>query len=139
MTELTKKKTPFMISLTVILMLIVSPAYAIFPKLSTDLTGSAIGGVTPNGKASVDQSSYPTVPVFVTVMVTKVNVPNGTVVAVNISDCVSYGPVAHLTIVNKTASLGTYLPSFCQVGRLSSITITNGTQVLLSGGNPWKI
>lgn len=139
MTELTKKKTPFMISLTVILMLIVSPAYAIFPKLTTELTGSAIGGVTPSGKASADQSRYPTVPAFVTVMVTRVNVPDGTVVAVNLSTCTYFGPVAYLTIVNKTASLGTYLPSVCQVGRLSAITITKDTQVLLSGGYPWKI
>ncbi|HLC29915.1 MAG TPA: hypothetical protein VJM51_03950 [Dehalococcoidia bacterium] len=39
-----------------------SPALAIFPKLQTELSGPAIGGVIPEGDARVDQSGLPQVP-----------------------------------------------------------------------------
>lgn len=127
-----------MASLAITLM-IAAPVYAIFGKLSTDLKGSAISGVTPTGKASVNQANYPVIPGLLAVNVSKVNLPDGSVLSVSISDCPWFGPVAYLKIVGGSASISTSLPSNCQVGRLSSITVTTQSSIILRGGNPWKI
>jgi hypothetical protein len=37
-------------------------AFALYPQLSAKLTGPAIGAVTPEGDAKVDESKYPSVP-----------------------------------------------------------------------------
>lgn len=120
--------------------LVSPPAYALFAKLTTNLVGISIDGVIPNGKASVDQSNLPTIPALLALGVSKVNLRDGTVLSVNMSDCPWFGPVAYLNIVDGSARIRTSLPLVCQTGRLSSITIVdqNGT-VLLQGGNPWKI
>jgi hypothetical protein len=138
MSTLTKKRTLLMASLAIALMM-ASPVYAIFAKLSTSLIGTSINGVTPSGNASVNQGNYPIIPGLLTIKVSKVNLPDGTVLSVNISDCPWYGAVAFLKVVDGSASLSTSLPSVCQVGRLSSITVSKNTTIYLRGGNPWKI
>ena len=139
MSTLTKKRTLLLASLTITLMM-ASPVYAIFAKLSTSLTGAAISGVTPSGNASVNQGNYPVIPGLLMIKVSKINLPDGSVLPVTMSDCPWFGAVAYLKIVDGSASISTSLPSVCQTGRLSSITISNQTgAVLLRGGNPWKI
>ncbi len=134
----TNKKVLLMASLSFVVLLS-APAYAIFAKLTTSLTGPAISGAVPGGKASVNQGNYPVVPGMLAVNLSRINLPDGTVVSVNISDCPWFGPVAYLNIVGGSASISTSLPSSCQVGRLSTITIVNSTgTVILSGGRPWK-
>lgn len=41
---------------------VTGPAWAIYPSLSTNLTGPAIAGVSPQGSAKVDQSKLPQTP-----------------------------------------------------------------------------
>ncbi len=116
------------------------PAYAIFAKLSTGLTALVvIGGVKPSGSASVNQSNYPASPGILNVKVSKINLPDGTVLPVTMSDCPWYGAVAYLKVVSGSASISTSLPANCQTGRLSSISILYKTSIVLTGGNPWKI
>ncbi len=120
---------------------VAGPAYAIFGKLSTSLKGLyTLNGVTPSGKAAVDQSKYPRVPAVLSLSVSSIRAVDGTILLVNISDCPWYGPVAYLKVVGARASLSTSLPENCQVGRLSAITVDtlDGT-ILLKGGSPWKI
>lgn len=119
-----------------------APALAVFPGLSTDLTGPAIDGVTPRGTAQVDQSSFPGT---LDLRVSKVNLPDGTSLTVVISDCVSFGSptVGTFTIERGRARFSTILPSepsVCQVGHNSSITLStaDGT-VILEGGSPWTV
>jgi hypothetical protein len=120
--------------------LVSTPAYALFAKLTTKLVGINIDGAIPTGTASVDQSNLPTIPALLAVGVSKVNLADGTVLSVNLSDCPWFGPVAYLNIVDGSARIRTSLPLTCQTGRLSSITIVDQTgAVLLQGGNPWKI
>jgi hypothetical protein len=129
------------LSFLIVCVLAASPAYAIFGKLSTTLKALyTLNGSTPSGRASVNQSKYPSVPGALSISVSNVRVTDGTVLPVSISDCPWYGPVAYLKIVGATASLSTYLPANCQVGRLSTITVAapDGT-ILLKGGSPWKI
>jgi hypothetical protein len=116
------------------------PAYAIFAKLTTNLTGTAINGAVPNGKASINQGNYPVVPGMLAVNVSKLNLADGTVLSVNLSDCPWFGPVAYINVVDGSASINTKLPASCQIGRGSAITMTDPTGVtILSGGSPWKI
>jgi len=119
-----------------------STALAVFPGLSTDLTGAAIDGVTPQGAARIDQSSFPGT---LEVRVSRVNLPDGTTLTVVISDCVSFGSpnVGTFTIAHGRARFVTTLPaapSVCQVGRNSSITVnTDDGTVILRGGAPWTV
>jgi hypothetical protein len=139
MSIFTTKRTLLMICISVAVVLS-SPAYAIFGKLSTSLVGTSINGVTTSGKASVNQANYPVIPGLLMVNISKVNLPNGTVVSVSMSDCPWFGPVAYMNVVDGSASISTSLPSVCQTGRASSITINDqGGNVLLRGGSPWKI
>jgi hypothetical protein len=138
MSTLTKKRN-FLIASFIFALMMAFPVYAIFAKLSTSLTGAAISGVTPSGNASVNQGNYPVIPGLLTIKISKVNLPDGTVLSVNISDCPWYGAVAFLKVVDGSASLSTSLPSACQVGRLSSITVSKNTTIYLRGGNQWKI
>lgn len=139
MSVFTAKRTCILSSFAAIL-IIATPAYAIFAKLSTDLVAAAtIGGVKPSGNANIDQSRYPSSPGVLSIKVSNAKVADGSVLAVNISDCPWYGPVAYLKVVGGSANLSTNLPGNCQVGRLSSITVWYNTTVILYGGNPWKI
>jgi hypothetical protein len=116
------------------------PAFALFAKLSTTLVGQySLGGQIPTGKAAINQANYPSQPGVLSISVSNVNVPDGTQLAVILSDCPWYGPVAYLTVTGKRASQSTTLAGNCQVGRLSRIDVIYNSLILLKGGNPWKI
>jgi hypothetical protein len=73
---------------------VVAPAaLALYPQPSAKLTGPAIGGVTPEGDAKVDQSKYPSVP-RLDVRVKNVNLPDGTTLFVGVGceyhSCLDY-------------------------------------------------
>ena len=139
MSVFTTKHTLLMVCISVAVVLS-SPAYAIFGKLSTSLVGTSISGVTPSGKAPANQVNYPAIPDLLMVNISKMNLPNGTVVSVSMSDCPRFWPVAYMNVIDGSASISTSLPSVCQTGRASSITISDqGGNVLLRGGSPWKI
>jgi hypothetical protein len=139
MSIFTAKRT-WIISSFAAILFIASPAYALFAKLSTDLIAAVtISGVKPSGSANVNQSKYPSNPGVLSVKMSNVKLPDGSVLAVNISDCPWYGPVAYLKVFGGSASLSTSLPGNCQVGRLSSITVLYNTTIISKGGNPWKI
>lgn len=122
------------------LSVLATPAYALFAKLSTDLIASVtISGVKPSGSANINQSKYPSSPGVLSIKMSNVKLPDGSVLTVNISDCPWYGPVAYLKVVGGSANLSTSLPGNCQVGRLSSITVLYNTTLISKGGNPWKI
>lgn len=122
----------------------VSAAHAVFPHLQTDLTGPAIDGQVPRGTAEVDQTAFPGT---LTVRVSKVNLPDGTVLSVVLTDCEAFGTpggvVGTLTLDRGRGRLTTVLPSepsVCQVGHNSAIFLTqaDGT-VVLEGGSPWEV
>jgi hypothetical protein len=115
-----------------------APVFAIYPQLSTTLTGPAINGVVPGGHAGVDQSKLPTLPGTVDVQVNTVNLPDGTVLSVVLTDCGS-SPVGTITLRGGDGKLRTKLPVGCQIGRESSIYINNGSTTILSGGAPWQV
>jgi uncharacterized lipoprotein YbaY len=56
-----------------------------------DLTGPAIAGQVPRGTAEVDQTAFPGT---LTVRVSKVNLPDGTVLTVVLTDCEAFGTPA---------------------------------------------
>lgn len=134
-------KTRSMVLITGIAVLIAAttaPAFAIYALLSTTLTGPAINGVVPGGQAAVDQSKLPTHPGTVDVQVTSVNLPDGTVLGVVLTDC-GASPVGTITLRGGDGQLKTKLPVGCQIGRQSSIFINNGSATILSGGAPWTV
>ena len=115
-----------------------APAFAIYAHLSTTLTGNAINGVVPGGQAAVDQSKLPKQPGTVDVQVSSVNLPDGTVLGVVLTDC-GPSPVGTITLKGGSGQLRTKLPAGCQIGRTSSIFINNGSTTVLSGGAPWTV
>jgi hypothetical protein len=134
-------KTRSMVLITGIAVLIAAttaPVFAIYPQLSTTLTGPAINGVVPGGDAKVDQSKLPTQPGTVDVQVNNVNLPDGTVLGVVLTDC-GASPVGTITLRGGDGQLRTKLPAGCQIGRQSSIFINNGSTTILSGGAPWTV
>ena len=121
-----------------------APALAVFPHIQTDLTGPAIAGQVPRGTAEVDQTAFPGT---LTVRVSKVNLPDGTVLTVALTDCEAFGTpggvVGTLTLDRGRGRLTTVLPSepsVCQVGHNSAIFLkqADGT-VVLEGGSPWEV
>jgi hypothetical protein len=116
----------------------IAPVFAIFPQLSTTLTGPAINGVVPGGDAKVDQSKLPNQPATVDVRVKNVNLPDGTVLGVVLTDC-GASPVGTITLSRGEGQLRTTLPQGCQIGRNSSILINNGGTTILRGGAVWKV
>ena len=122
----------------VLALLTATTALAVFPRLSTDLTGPAIEGVVPRGTAQVDQTQFPGT---LDVRVSRVNLPDGTVLTVIMTDCLP-DSVGTITI-NKQKSRASILlpsqPSVCQVGHNSSIFLRLGETTILQGGAPWQV
>jgi hypothetical protein len=121
---------------------VVAPgALAIYPQLSAELTGPAIGGVTPEGDAKVDQSKYPSVPPRLDVRVKNVNLPDGTTLFVGVGceyhNCVDYRKAGTFTLTRSEGSFSGSLQ--IQVGRQTSIMVStaDGT-VRLSNPEPMK-
>ena len=124
--------------IAVCLAVMAAPVFAIYAHLSTTLTGNAINGVVPTGRASVDQSKLPRHPATVDVQISSVNLPDGTVLGVVLTDC-SPSPVGTITLKGGAGQLQTKLPAGCQIGRTSSIFVNNGSTTVLSGGAPWTV
>jgi hypothetical protein len=115
-----------------------APALAIYPVLTTTLTGSAINGVVPTGQAEVNQCDLPKQFGTLTVNVQSVNLPNGTKLTVN------YGGLAAGQGVNLgsfklsgqsgkfSARLGT------QAGANDNIAVMQGSVVILSNPTRWN-
>jgi hypothetical protein len=116
---------------------VAAPALAIYPHLNTTLSGPAINGVVPGGNATVDQSKLPAVPLTLDVQVSNVNLPNGTILSVVVTDC-GTAPVGTIKLTHEQGQLKTKVPG-CQVGRQSAIYVNNGSATILSGGAPWQV
>jgi len=119
---------------------IVAPsALALYPQLSAKLTGPAIGGVTPEGDAKVDQSKYPSVPPRLDVRVKHVNLPDGTTLFVGVGceyhSCIDYRKAGTFTLASGQGSFSGSLQ--VEVGRQTSIMVStaDGT-VRLSNSEP---
>jgi hypothetical protein len=82
-------------------------ALALYPQLSAKLTGPAIGGVTPEGDAKVDQSKYPSVPPRLDVRVKNLTLPDGTTLFVGVGceyhSCLDYRKAGTFTLRNRRA------------------------------------
>jgi hypothetical protein len=110
---------------------------AIYPHLTTTLSGPAINGAVPTGTASVDQSGLPAKPLTLDVQITNVNLATGTVLSVVLTDC-GAAPVGTIKLRSGQGRLQTKVPG-CQVGRTSAIDVNNGSTTILSGGAPWQV
>jgi hypothetical protein len=101
-------------------------ALALYPQLSAKLTGPAIGGVTPEGDAKVDQSKYPSVPPRLEVRVKNVNLPDWTTLFVGVGceyhSCLDYRKAGTFTLRSREGSFTGALQ--IQVGRQTSITVS---------------
>jgi hypothetical protein len=117
------------------------PAFALYPQLSTSLVGPAINGVTPQGDAKVDQSKLPSTPGQLQVRIKNVNLPDGTVLTVNLGNLTpgSGTNVATIVLRGGQGQVDTALPQYFMVGRQDQISILNGGTVILSGGAVWKV
>jgi hypothetical protein len=116
---------------------VASPALAIYPHLNTTLSGPAINGVVPTGTAAIDQSKYPANPLTLDAQVSNVNLPNGTILSIVLTDC-GTAPVGTIKLNRGQGQLKTKVPG-CQVGRQSAIDVNNGSTTILSGGAPWQV
>ena len=121
------------------------PVAAVFSVIETDLTGPAIDGRTPRGTATVDQSQLPA-PGILELRISRVDLPDGTVLTVELTDCASFSGsavVGTVTLERGRARATITLPSepsVCQVGHNSSIFLktADGT-IVLEGGSPWEV
>jgi hypothetical protein len=114
-------------------------ALALYPQLSAKLTGPAIGGVTPEGDAKIDQSKYPSVAPRLDVRVKNVNLPDGTTLFVGVGceyhSCLDYRKAGTLTLRGREGSFSGSLQT--QVGRQTSITVSTADRtVRLSNADP---
>ena len=116
----------------------IAPALAIFPVQRTELSGPAIGSLTPQGGAQLNQAAQPKGPGTLVVQLTNLNLPGRTLLNVSIDR----RPVGVLVVASGNASASLKVPF--QVGRLSSLVVTlqdgtpNGTLVA-SGEKPWDV
>ncbi len=107
-------------------------AYAIFPQLSTPLTGAALGGSAPKGEAKVDQARLPATPGTLSVRVDGVRLPDGTSL-----DVVLDGQtVGAFRLSGGRGSLSATLPF--QVGANARLEVRSGAAVVLSNPGRWK-
>jgi hypothetical protein len=111
------------------------PALAIYAHLDTTLSGPAINGVVPTGSASVDQARLPAIPLTLAVQIASVNLPDGTMLSVVVTDC-GTAPVGAIKLNHEQGQLKTKVPG-CQVGRLSAIDINNSSTTILSASG-WQ-
>jgi hypothetical protein len=123
-------------SITILIAVTASAAFAIYPQLSTKLSGPAINGVVPGGDAKLDQSRLPQQPGRLEVKVQNVNLPDGTVLNVILTDAGS-APVGTITLSRGSGQL--FATVQLPIGRTSSIFVKVGSTTILSGGSPWKV
>jgi hypothetical protein len=113
----------------------IGPALASFTYQSTVLSGAAIRGLVPQGKANLNQAMQPNASGRLVVELTNVNLPVGTRLAVTLDR----RPVGTLLMeANGLGVLSAAVPF--QVGRLSRLVVAleDGTPVLF-GGTPWTV
>jgi hypothetical protein len=129
------------LAVVVALGVVASSALALYPQLSAKLTGPAIGGVTPEGDAKVDQSKYPSVPPRLEVRVKNVNLPDGTTLFIGVGceyhSCLDYRKAGTFALTGREGSFSGSLQ--IQVGRQTSIMVStaDGT-IRLSNAEPMK-
>lgn len=116
-------------------------AQAIYPQGSGDLSGPAIGGVTPEGDARFDQSEYPSEPPLIETRVKNVNLPDGTTLFVGLGceyhNCPDYRQVALFTLQGRSGNhTSTVRVSVGRQDRLM-VSTADGT-VVLQMTEPWK-
>ena len=136
MSRITRSLVALAVSITVAVVF-ASPALAIYAHLATALSGPAINGVVPGGNATVDQSGLPAKPLTLDLQVTNINIPDGTVLNVVLTDC-GTAPVGTVKLNREQGQLRTKVPG-CQVGRTSAIYVNKGSTTILSGGAPWQV
>jgi hypothetical protein len=121
-------------------------ALALYRQLSTKLSGPAIGGITPEGDAKVDQSKLPEEPPLLELRIKNVNLPDGTVLTVTASGpnaqqrCVPmFGEavVGTITLSRQEGSLTANMPF--EVGRQDQLLVKNGSTIVLCGGQTWDV
>jgi hypothetical protein len=116
----------------VALLAMASPAFAIFPQLSTPLAGTPINGVTPSGGARVDQSKLPQTPGTLSVEVKNVNLPDGTALIIELDG----SAVGTINLVRGQGKVSTTIPM--QVGRGAIIKIGVNGVVVLTNPAAWN-
>jgi hypothetical protein len=137
-----KTHAALVVLLAVVVLGVFTPqAAAIYPQLSGRLTGPAIGGITPEGDAKVDQSRLPSVPPRLEVRVKNVNLPDGTVLFVGLGceyhSCVDYRKAGTFTLSGRQGSHTAWLQ--VSVGRQDRLIVSTGNStVVLSMTEPWK-
>jgi hypothetical protein len=119
--------------------LLAPSALALYPQLSAKLTGPAIGGVTPEGDAKVDQSKYPSVPPRLDVRVKNLNLPDGTTLFVGVGceyhNCLDYRKAGTFTLTKREGSFSGSLQ--VEVGRQTSIMVSTADRtVRVSNSEP---
>jgi len=107
---------------------------ASFPFQDTTLSGPDIAGNIPGGTAQVNQVAQPNGPGRLAVQVTNVALADGTPLNVTLDR----RPMGVITLKKDgTGALTASVPF--QVGRLTSITVTNGNTTVLTGKAPWVV
>jgi hypothetical protein len=97
--------------------------------LKETLSGSAIGGVVPEGQALADESQFAAGgSTILTVQVKKVNLPDGTVLPVTLD----FTSVGSITLSNGEGTMRASLGHF-GVSR-DQVRVLNGSTTVLSGG-----
>jgi hypothetical protein len=137
-----RTRTGWTVLAAVVTLGVVAPsALALYPQLSAKLAGSAIGGVTPEGEAKVDQSKYPDVPPRLDVRVKNVNLPDGTTLFVGVGceyhNCLDHRKAGTFILTRREGSFSGSLQ--IQVGRQTSIMVSTADRtVRLSNSEPMK-
>ena len=140
-----RRTTVALAMLSMLALATAAPVAAVFSVIQTDLTGPDIGGRAPRGTATVDQSQLPT-PGSLDLRVSHVNLPDGTVLNVEITDCEAFSgsPIVGTITLDRGRARATITlpsePSVCQVGHNSSIflKLADGT-IVVEGGSPWEV
>jgi hypothetical protein len=97
--------------------------------LKETLTGAAIGGVVPEGEALADESQFASGgSTILTVQVKKVNLPDGTVLAVSLD----FTPIGSFTLSGNEGTMRADLGHF-GVSR-DQVRVNSNGATILSGG-----
>ena len=115
-----------------------APALAVYPVLTTTLTGPAINGAVPTGQAEVNQCHLPRQFGTLTVNVQSVNLPDGTDLTVNDSG-LSAGQGANLGSFKLSGGSGRFSTRLgTQAGANDNIAVMQGSAVILSNPTRWN-
>lgn len=107
--------------------------FAAFEFQDTTLSSPEIGGLIPEGSATINQNAQPHAPGRLTLQVHNVALANGTRLDVTLDQ----KPGGTITIQGRTGTMTAALP--LQAGRLSSLIVTSGETIVLIGKTPWVV